>query len=134
MRRSHRVNDLTPFRDGRQNAISRSATRRNSRLALKEDPLESRIDPHERPIAPLKLGSRNIMLFSQGGVVTSLERIGAGSGERYILRHHPVSDESHAEMIFDLGRPADPMSWTGFRYHNAEWSFVTRQTGPESVD
>ena len=96
--------------------------------------MRSRTDQSVRQVTPPDRTSRHVTLFSQGGLVTVLERVGAGSGERYILRHQYASQAADAELLFDLGTAPDQMFWTGFRYQKAEWSFVKRKTSTQLVD
>ena len=95
--------------------------------------MRSRIDHLERRIVPADVVSRHIMLFSLGGVVTALERVGAGAaGDHYILRYHATAEDADI-AVFDIGAASDQMSWTGFRYYATEWSFV-EQTRLRIVD
>jgi hypothetical protein len=95
--------------------------------------VRSRIDHLGRRIVPADVSSRHVMLFSLGGVFTVLERVGAGAaGDHYILRYHATAER--ADMtVFDIGTPSAQRSWTGFRYHGTEWSFV-EQTPLRIVD
>ncbi len=86
--------------------------------------MESRMDQSDAHISPPDQISRHIMLSSLQGMVTEVERIGAaaGAGDCYVLRYHKGSVDTG--MILDVGQPADSMSWIGFRFRDAHWSFV----------
>ena len=86
--------------------------------------MESRIDQSDAYVSPPDQISRHIMLSSLRGMVTEVERIGAasGAGDCYVLRYHKASVDT--SMILNVGEPADSMSWIGFRFRDAHWSFV----------
>jgi hypothetical protein len=71
----------------------------------KEGQLQSRNDEVET--------SRHVLLSSDRGVVTELERL---PSDEYIIRYHRSA--SDAGIILDDG------TWIGFRYRDAHWSFV----------
>jgi hypothetical protein len=85
--------------------------------------LESGTDRREIQAGPDRT-ARHVMLSSQRGMITEVELVGAasGSGGCYVLRYHKTSGD--VDMILDVGDPSDQMSWIGFRYHDAHWSFV----------
>jgi hypothetical protein len=62
--------------------------------------------------------SRLVMLTKSRGGVTELERVGKSrsSGDVYVIRYH--REAKNAARIFEGG------SWIGFRYRDANWSFV----------
>jgi hypothetical protein len=64
--------------------------------------------------------SRHVMLTKSRGGVTELERVGSarGSGHVYVIRYH--KEPRQAGRIFEGG------SWIGFRYLDANWSFVKK--------
>ena len=70
--------------------------------------------------------SRHVTLSRARGMITEVERIGrdSDSGDLYILRHQKAS--KGAARVLAVEMPLDPMSWTGFRYGDANWSFVKR--------
>ena len=86
--------------------------------------MESGMDKRGKRISTPDQISRHIMLSSLRGMVTEVERIGAvsGSGECYVLRYHKASGDTG--MILNVGAPSDSMSWIGFRFRDAHWSFV----------
>ena len=60
--------------------------------------------------------TRHVMLSKSRGMITEVENVaGAGSG-MYVIRHHTAARD--AASIFDAG------SWVGFRYRDANWSFL----------
>ncbi len=88
--------------------------------------MESGIDQSDTRVSPPDQISRHIMLSSLRGMVTEVERIGAtsGSGECYVLRYHKASGDTG--VLLHVGEPSDSMSWTGFRFRDAHWSFVKK--------
>ena len=58
------------------------------------------------------------MLSKSRGVITELENIASasGPGNMYVIRYHKATRD--AGRIFDAG------SWIGFRYRDANWSFL----------
>ena len=85
--------------------------------------MESRIDQPEIQASSPNQFSRHIMLSSLRGVITEMERIGVPElGDQYILRLYRASEE--VGRVLDAGIPSDPMSWVGFRFRDANWSFV----------
>ena len=84
--------------------------------------MESGIDQSDTRVSPPDQISRHIMLSSLQGMVTEVERIGAAAGDCYVLRYHKGSVDTG--MILNVGQPADSMSWIGFRFRDAHWSFV----------
>jgi hypothetical protein len=58
-------------------------------------------------------------MFSKSrGVITELESVAntSGSGNMYVIRYHKAS--------LDAGRIFDAGTWIGFRYRDANWSFL----------
>lgn len=72
-----------------------------------------------------KLDLRHIMLSSVRGVVTELERVGTnpGNGKQYVFRCRKALQPTGALLDLDV---SDSSVWTGFRYRDAQWSFVKR--------
>jgi hypothetical protein len=64
-------------------------------------------------------------------MVTELEVSDASlaPGGRYVLRYHKADKHSHG--ILDLGSNGSA-SWTGFRYQDAQWSFLKFSAKPGS--
>ena len=60
--------------------------------------------------------SRHVMLSTTRGMITELELSGASSGYQYVIRSRNASG--------GVGQIVDSDSWTGFRYHDTNWSFV----------
>jgi len=65
-------------------------------------------------------------------MVTELEMGEAtyAAGGRYVLRYHK-SDKATAALL-DIST-TDAASWTGFRYHDTQWSFVKFAAKPGTV-
>ncbi|HYR88651.1 MAG TPA: hypothetical protein VE422_31520 [Terriglobia bacterium] len=86
--------------------------------------MESGTDHREIQPSMTDRTPRHVMLSSLRGVITEVELVGAtsSSGRCYILRYHKASQ--NADMILDVGSSSDRRSWTGFRYHDSQWSFV----------
>jgi hypothetical protein len=80
--------------------------------------LEPRPELFERQAPADERNLRHVMLSQSRGVITELERVVStrGSGDMYVIRYHKASRD--AAKIFDAG------SWIGFRYRDANWSFV----------
>ncbi len=76
--------------------------------------------------------ARHVTLSSQRGMVTELEMGGDAyaAGGPYVLRYHK-SDNAKAALL-DI-HTTDAASWTGFRYHDAQWSFVKFAAKPGTV-
>lgn len=76
--------------------------------------------------------SRHVTLSNHRGMVTELEMGGAtyDAGGRYVLRYHK-SDQATAALL-DI-RTTDAAAWTGFRYHDTQWSFVKFAAKPGMV-
>ena len=75
----------------------------------------SRIDQHETTLAAAEHVLRHVMLSTTRGMITELEIMDAPSGV-YMIRYRNASEGA--------GRLLDTGSWIGFRYHDAQWSFV----------
>ena len=84
-------------------------------------------------IAPSGPASRHVTLSRKRGVITEVERIGGNSdsGDQYILRYQKASEGADGILAVDM--PLDPMSWMGFRYGDANWSFV-KHARPQNAD
>jgi hypothetical protein len=79
--------------------------------------LEPRPDLFELQAPAPERISRHVMLTKSRGGVTELERVGgARSGDVYVIRYHKEPR--------DAGRLLEGGSWIGFRYRDANWSFV----------
>ena len=65
-------------------------------------------------------------------MITELEMGGGtyASGGRYLLRYHK-SDKA-TDALLDMSS-SDAAFWTGFRYHDTQWSFVKFAAKPGTV-
>jgi hypothetical protein len=76
--------------------------------------------------------ARHITLSNERGMVTELEMNGAASAAngQFTLRYHKT--ENVAAALLGAGS-TDAASWTGFRYHDSQWSFVKFAAKPGTV-
>ena len=88
--------------------------------------MESRTNRSEIQTSATDRTPRHVMLSSLNGVITEVELVGAtsGSGSCYVLRYHKASGDTG--VLLHVGEPSDSMSWTGFRFRDAHWSFVKK--------
>ena len=71
-------------------------------------------------------------MSTERGMVTELEMRNAthAAGGQYILRYHKT--DKGTDAVLEMSSP-DAASWTGFRYHDTQWSFVRFAAKPGTV-
>ena len=77
--------------------------------------MESGIDYRAISLRASEQVSRHVMVSTTRGVITELEILDA-PGEVYLIRYRSASEGA--------GKLLETGSWIGFRYREAQWSFV----------